>query len=275
MTSDSNMSKVNPKDFLEVVQSKYKQNPYGVSGFALWKVEEQIQRAVTYQITDSHNDECLYAAINGKLVFYWTEKAKPFLIPLDELEKFQLLSLHHRYGYVVEALIESHKINEYRPLSFSGYPNSKRVINDDFRIVTLNSKNPQVLSAIADIINESTNGNLTSKSIEKWTEISVFDPELWIGAIDKKTKNMVGVGISTYNPSVQETDLDWFYVRKNFQGKRIGTMLVQETISRCIKKSREIRVAGIADEFYIKCGFVQRDPWYYLTRKSSNVGWWD
>jgi hypothetical protein len=51
--SDTNMSEVNPKDFLKVVQSKYKQNPYGISGFAFWKVEEQIHRAVTYQIADS------------------------------------------------------------------------------------------------------------------------------------------------------------------------------------------------------------------------------
>ena len=177
--------------------------------------------------------------------------------------------------YVFEALKESHTINQYSPLSFSGYPNSKRVINDDFRMVTLDTKNQQVLAGIADIINESTNGNFTSKSIKNWTEIRVFDPELWIGAIDKKSNNMVGVGISTYNPSVQETDLDWFYIRKNYQGKRIGTILVQETISRCIKKSCEIRVAGIADEFYIKCGFVRRDSWYYLTKKSTNVGWWD
>jgi predicted N-acetyltransferase YhbS len=269
------MSEVNPKDFLKVVQSKYKQNPYAISGFAFWKVEEQILRAVTYQIADSHNNECLYAVINGKLVFYWTENTKPFLIPLEDLEKFNLLSLHHRYGYVVKALKESHTMNEYSPLSFSGYPNSKSVINDDFHMVTLDSNNPQVLSAIADIINESTNGNLTSKSIEKWTEISVFDPELWIGAINNKSNDMVGIGISTYNPSVHETDLDWFYIRKNFQGKRIGTMLVQETISRCIKKSREIRVAGTADEFYVKCGFVPRDSWYYLTKKSTNVGWWD
>jgi predicted N-acetyltransferase YhbS len=269
------MSEVNLEDFLKAAQTKYKQNPYGTSGFAFWKVEEQIRRAATYQITDSHNNECLYAVINGKLVFYWTEYAKPFLIPLDELERFNLVSLHHRYEYVVEALKESHTINSYYPLSFSGYLNSKRVINEDFHVVTLDFKNPQALSAIADIINESTNGDLTSKSIEKWTEISVFDPELWIGAIDKKSNNMVGVGISTYNPSVQETDLDWFYVRKIFQGKRIGTMLLQETISRCIKKSREIRVAGTADEFYVKCGFVPRDSWYYLTKKSTNVGWWD
>jgi GNAT superfamily N-acetyltransferase len=273
--SDTNISEVNPEDFLKVVQSKYKQNPYGISGFAFWKVEKQIHRAVTYQIADSHNNECLYAVINGKLVFYWTENAKPFLIPLDELEKFKLLSLHDRYGYVVEALTESHTINEYCPLSFSGYPKTNGVINDDFRIVTLDSNNSQVLSEIADIINESTTGSFTSESIEKWTEIRVFDPDLWIGAIDKKTNNMVGVGISTYNPSVKETDLDWFYIRKNFQGKHIGTMLVQETISRCIKKSREIRVAGIEDEFYIKCGFVKRDSWYYLTKIFTNVGWWD
>jgi hypothetical protein len=275
LIGDTSRSEVNPQDFLRIIQSKYKQNPYGVSGFAFWKVEEQIRRAITYQIADSQNNECLYAVINGKLVFYWAENAKPFQIPLDELEKFNLLSLHHRYEYVLEALKESHTIHEYYPLSFAGYPNSTRVINDDFRMVTLDFKNPQVLSAIADIINESTNGGLTSNSIKKWTEISVFDPELWIGAIDKKSNNMVGVGISTYNPSVQETDLDWFYMRKKFQGKCIGTMLVEETISRCIRKSREIRVAGIADEFYFKCGFVPRDSWYYLTKKSTDVRWWD
>ncbi len=269
------MSAVNPQDFLIVVQSKYKQNPYGISGFAFWKVAEQIHRADAYRIGDSHNNECLYAVVNGKLVFYWTENSKPFLIPLDEVEKFNLLSLHYRYEHVVEALEETHTINQYCPLSFSGYPNSKRVRNDDFCMVTLDTKNPQVLAAIADIINESTNGNFTSQSIEKWTEIRVFDPDLWIGAFDKKSNHMVGFGISTYNPTVQETDLDWFYIHENFQGKHIGTMLVQETISRCRRKSCEIRVAGMAEEFYMKCGFVRRDSWYHLTKKYTNVGWWD
>jgi hypothetical protein len=44
------MSEVNPEDFLKVVQSKYEQNPYGISGFAFWKVEEQIHRAVTIRL---------------------------------------------------------------------------------------------------------------------------------------------------------------------------------------------------------------------------------
>ena len=197
------------------------------------------------------------------------------MIPMDDLREMKLLNLHHRFGYAVENLKDSHNINAYCPLSFEANPMRKSKINNKIQIITMNPQHLHHLAETANIINESTQGNLTAQSIKSWTETGVFDPELWLGAIDIKSNSLVGIGISTHNPSVKETDLDWFYIREDHQGEGIGTMLVQETISRCRGKSRVIRVAGIADEFYIKCGFVRRDTWYYLTKKSSKVGWWD
>ncbi len=223
----------------------------------------------------SESTNCLYAVKSGKLLFYWADKAKPFAIPANKLKQFQLLNLHHRYAYALEDLAETHEIKEYTPLSYAMPPEKEEKTCDGFCTVTLNSQNTHSRAAIAGVINESTRGSLTAESIKAWTTNNAFAPELWIGAIDKKTNNLVGVGISTYFSSVMETDLDWFYVRRSYQGRGIGTMLVQETISRCRRKSHIIRVAGIAEDFYIKCGFARRDKWYYLTQKSAHAEWWD
>ena len=144
--NDLKISAVDPKDFLKLVRAKYEQNPYGVSGFAFWKIEEQISKAATYQSTDSQNYACLYAIQNGKLVFYWAACEKPFMIPMDELKEFKLLSLHHRFGYAIEALKELHNINQYSPLSFEADRIRNESTNGNFKIATLDSKNHQILS---------------------------------------------------------------------------------------------------------------------------------
>lgn len=263
------------EEFLKAVRSKYIKDPFGVSGFAFWKIEDRISKAETLQLNRPEIGECLYAVTNQKLVFYWAENNSPFIIPLSELREYKLLSLHSRFEEAVRNLEETHHINAYYPLSYEQDSVWNERTNNNICIVTIDKKNTNSLADIADIINETMNGNLSPKSIETWIESRVYTPNLWVGAIDKKTNDLVGVGISTYNPTVKETDLDWFYVRKDYQGCGVGRILVQETISRCRKKSRIIRVAGMADEFYEKCGFVQKDRWYYLTQKSTKVGWWN
>ncbi|MGD9092333.1 MAG: GNAT family N-acetyltransferase [Anaerolineales bacterium] len=263
------------EEFIKAVRLKYIKDPIGVSGFAFWKIEDQLLKASTFQLNKPEVGECLYAYINQKLVFYWAENDKPFVIPLRELREYKLLSLHNRFEEAVGGLKETHNINAYFPLKYDQGATRNARKNDNIHIVTLNMKNTNNLADVANIINETTNRNFTSKSIEAWTESRVYAPELWIGAIDKRTGDLVGVGISTYTPEVMETDLDWFYIREDYQGCGIGTMLVRETISRCRKKSHIIRVAGVADEFYKKCGFIRQDKWYYLTQKAIKVGWWD
>ena len=262
-------------DFSRLVRAKYINDPFGVSGIAFWKVQEQIIKADTFQVDTPQAGICLYAVVNQKLVFYWSENEEPFIIPEQELKDFRLLSLHSRFEGAVTNLEDTHTINTYSPLNYEGDPSRDEKGNDNIQIVTIDKQNRENFADIANIINEHTGGRFTPEFIESWTALSVYTPDLWIGAIDKRTSDLVGVGISTYNPAVMETDLDWFYVRKNHQGCGVGRMLVRETISRCRKKSGIIRVAGQADEFYEKCGFVRKDRWYYLTKKSAKVEWWD
>ncbi len=269
------MGKMKTKEFLRIVRSHYINDPFNVSGFAFWKIEKQIAKANNFRKSTLETGECLYSIINEKLIFYWSEKSSFIKIPMSELQEFELINIHGKYENAINKLKKTHNINEYFPYSYDVNFNENKRVNDSISIVTLNKENTSYWAEVVEIINESTKGNLTKQNILEWSEELTYCPELWIGAVDKITNRLVGVGISTYNVSVMETDLDWFYVRKDHQDRGVGTSLVQETISRCRENSKIIRVAGIANEFYEKCGFRQRDKWFYLTKKSTNVGWWD
>lgn len=263
------------ENFLNALWPKYVKDPFGVSGFAFWKITEQIVNADKLEIRDTKNGQIFIAFAKNKLVFYWSTRESAFAIPRNELKELRLLSLHNRYEAIVYDLEETHHIHDYTPLSydFSSVWNVKR--NDAVRIVSLDTTDTSQLSEIAEIINASTNGNMTMETIVSWTKSRVFTPDLWLGAIDSKNGDLIGFGISTYYSLVKETDLDWFYVRNDYQGQGVGKLLVENTISRSLKRSIIIRVAGQADEFYKKCGFESQDKWYYLPRKSTEVAWWE
>jgi len=101
-------------------------------------------------------------------------------------------------------------------------------------------------------------------TVRNWTKSPAFDPSLWMWAVDRDTGCRVGASVSNYNPRMRETDLDWFYVLPAYQGRGIGRMLVDETIRRSRARSSIIRLSGVADEFYMKCGFRRTDRWFVI-----------
>ena len=269
------MAEVTSSYCIRWIKSQYDRNPFGVSGFAFWKIEKPIRTAQAFALESSDKERCHYATRNRKLFFYLSDGNRLCLAAGHDAQQFDLLNLHHRYLRDIGSLEESHDINEYQPLGFSANTSPKESINDNYYVYSMDPFSDGELSSIVQIINASSGGSYTEDIIRGWTHQHVFDRDLWIGAKEKRTHRSVAVGISTYNPMVKETDLDWFYVLPEHQRRGVGTMLVEGTIARCIKKSDIIRVAGMADDFYVKCGFELKDKWYYLTRKGFEIAWWD
>ena len=262
-------------EFIKVLRSLYRTDPFGVAGFAFWKIESQVAKAVVTQIDLPVEKSCLYAVLNGKLVFYWSQEEMPFQISAPELAAFKIIHLHGRYQALVDHLLETHFIHAYNPLSYNPKNSIQPVAIDGYQLITLTQQNTRDYKAIAEVIKASSGEDFTASAIAGLTRSPAYNPDLWVGVLDQKTNELVGVGISTYHQAVKETDLDWFYVRRINQDRGIGTLLVRETLSRCQGKSDVIRVAGVAEGFYRKCGFVPQDRWYYLVQKGSRAGWWD
>jgi GNAT superfamily N-acetyltransferase len=83
---------------------------------------------------------------------------------------------------------------------------------------------------------------------------------------NRASKEAVGLGISTYQACIRECYLDWIQVLPEYQGRGLGRLLVSETIRRAIGRSDIIRVTGMADDFYRKCGFVGTESWFNITK---------
>ena len=95
----------------------------------------------------------------------------------------------------------------------------------------------------------------------------MFDGTLWIWVRTRESNESVGLAISTYQETIKETYLDWIQVLPSYQRMGIGKMLVGETINRAIDKSDIIRVTGMADGFYERCGFAGTECWRILTKQ--------
>ena len=97
--------------------------------------------------------------------------------------------------------------------------------------------------------------NISTDYVNQMTHLPVFDPDLWIFAKEKQTNQAVGICISVYDERIRQTELEWVFVLPDHQGKNVGGMLIAETVKRTREKSNLIRVGGVADNFYMKCGF--------------------
>ena len=117
---------------------------------------------------------------------------------------------------------------------------------------------------------------MTPERIKEFTTLPTFDKDVWVLVKETKTNIPVSIGICIHDNRIKETELDWIYVHKDHQRKKVGRMLISEIIRRSIPKSKIIRVGGVADEFYIKCGFnIKTEPWLWIPKKDTKVGWWD
>lgn len=260
--------KIDGEAFVNEIQKLYVKNPCQVSCIAFWKIERICLESETYRITDDGHTY-LYAIRDQRLEFYWSDDKDRFVLPKDRLQALELLVLHEDFYRLIAKDLEGYKVVKSHPLIYDLAFGQGSIHCEDFYVTDFDFDKEQDFAAAAELLNRCyKDANHDADEIAGWRRQPVFDDTLWIWARKKGSNERVGLGISTYQESIKETYLDWIQVLPIYQRKGIGKMLVGETTNRAIDKSDIIRVTGMVDGFYEKCGFERTDSWRIIT---SNV----
>jgi len=130
------------------------------------------------------------------------------------------------------------------------------------------------IADVAELINRCYDDiGTTPKQVESWTKLDVFNNDLWIFVYEKATGQPVALGIADFDSNVSEGSLEWIQALPEQQGKGLGQAIVNELLSRLVKKANFATVSGKVDNvtkpemLYRKCGFYGEDIWNVLIPK--------
>jgi GNAT superfamily N-acetyltransferase len=252
--------------FVKEVEKQYLINPCQVSCIAFWKITRICLESETYRIADNGHTY-LYAIRDQRLEFYWSDDKDRFILTQDQLQALELLVLHEDFHILIAESLKAANVQKIYPLIYDSTFSYRINLSEDFLIADFDFNKEQEFLAAAELLNRCyPNHNYDAEGIFGWRDQPVFDDSLWIWVRTRGSNESVGLGISTYQESINETYLDWIQVLPQFQRKGIGKILVGEIINRAIEKSNIIRVTGKVDGFYEKCGFGGTERWCLITR---------
>lgn len=141
----------------------------------------------------------------------------------------------------------------------------------DFEIQTAEE---QQTDAIVEIINASYEDLKVDRAqVLGYKNTSVYDPQSWIVALEKRTRKIVGCGIADYDREIGELILEWIQVLPEYRGKGVGRAIVKTILNRKRGIAQFATVSGKAggdsgaEKLYRSCGFVGQDYWHVLRSK--------
>lgn len=255
------------QEFIELVKQLYLQAPGQIANIAFHKLESFLREGET-QLLGEGDQRCLFAVRNNQLIFYHSEQKQRFLLPTELLHYLDFLVLHEDYYRLIADSLPGFVADAGYTLFYDFASQPPSLASQHYEICKFDFNRDADYAAAAKIITGTKTGyTVTPERVRRWTGEKAFDPSLWLLVRDKQSGEAVGVGISCYYAPVREADLDWFFVEPDCQGQGIGRMLIAETVARCLPKSDIIRLAGIADGFYQKCGFRQGDKWFMIRKQ--------
>lgn len=141
--------------------------------------------------------------------------------------------------------------------------------HDDFMLETVDIETQTKL--VAEILSECYNAEYTADFVAQLTKTRVFDNDLWLLIIEKSTRKPAALGIADLDPEIKEGSLEWIQVLPSKRGLGLGTLLVNELLSRLKTKADFVTVSGQVDNktkpemLYRKCGFTGNDIWCFST----------
>lgn len=130
------------------------------------------------------------------------------------------------------------------------------------------------LNAVVNIINQCyADIQVNIEQVIHWTQLDVFDEDLWIFVMDNKTQQPIALGIAERDKTIHEGMLEWIQVLPAYQGRKLGQAIVCELLVRLSNHVDFVTVSGQIDNttnpemLYRKCGFEGTDIWHVIERK--------
>lgn len=257
---------VDSENFISTVKELYVQNPCKVSSLAFWKVAQLCRECETYSVTNK-GYTYLYAIRNQRLEFYWSDDRQHFLLTQNELETLEFLVLHADFYRLIADKMVGYQVLESHPLLYDFATSQEVEAGDEFFIANFDFTRAQDFVLAAQMLNRCyKTDHYNAAEVAGWCGLPVFDESMWLWVRSRASEEFVGLGISTYQVGIRECYLDWIQVLPGYQVRGLGRLLVIETVRRAIHKSDIIRVTGMVDDFYRKCGFAGTESWYILTK---------
>lgn len=255
---------VNNQDFITLARELYTHNPGAIANIAYHKLESLLKGSVTHRI-DEGGIKGLYALRENRLIFYWSNQQEIFLIPPEQVAKLSFLVLHERFYHLIKDCLLHLQAEVNYPLFYDFKFKPSLLVDGQYEVIDFNFTDERDYLDAAEIITGTNTGyTVTPARVRGWLDDRAFDPTLWLLARERQSRKTVGVGISGYYAPMQEADLDWFFVDPTLQGRGIGRMLIAATVARCLPKAEIIRLGGIVDGFYQRCGFKRADRWFII-----------
>ncbi len=108
--------------------------------------------------------------------------------------------------------------------------------------------------------------------IAGWTLRPVYDPHLWLWAMNHATGKPVGLAIGEIDRMTGEGSVTWLQVLPEQREQGIGALLLQELVCRLEQKtafvtaSWDVRNPCAPEHLFATCGFTGHDLWWLLQR---------
>jgi len=205
-----------------------------------------------------------------KMLLYYISHDEKCHIPAEELNKLDCIQMPaEAFDTVKDKLAGFNAGGGYK--LYYDYSHVPAADTGRYSVVEFDFSNEQHYIAASNMLNQEEDEDWMMpdnirKIASEYKRYAAFNPELWIFAKANAEDKLIGVAISYFDEEVGQTDIDWVYVLPEFHGKGVGLFLMNETVKRCKERSKDIRAVG--DDFYKKCGFIEKECTVYATKEN-------
>ena len=249
--------------------TQYRKDPCGTLPNAYWKTASRSEDMQLEYSEDVNHLPAMMTVWQGERLVAF-RCAEPESLALTDRQRNAPLALVHAESMPVFAALPYKQKEAYFRIVHKGPPPDYNCPSG-FELVEVDPGTE--IQAVADMIRACYEDMKIDQAIvQSWTEHPVYDPTLWVWAMDKERGVPAGLGIAEMDAAVSEASLEWIQVLPSYRGRGLGKAIIAELLRRVAGRVDFATVSGRVDnathpeQVYRQCGFSGSDVWWLLVR---------